>query len=196
LTTAGVRVGQGEFAQAHRRAFDKELHGGIGHGNRCAQAVGDFRHRQGRQTKRDLAGNPDRLAARGENTQPCAALEERLGEQSSCVDEMLAIVQHNQHVAAAQQRHEAWERVFRQDADPECGCKSCRYQLAVGEGREIDEAYAVWQPRAHAVGDGQCDRGLADAPRARDCDQPLLRKSIRQRFHDFGSTEQPHDGQS
>jgi hypothetical protein len=87
---------------------------------------------------------------------------------------MLAIVEHNQHVAAAQERNEAWERVFRQDADPECGCKSCRYQFAVGEGREIDGAYAVWQPRAHVVGNGQGDRGLADTSRARDGDETLL----------------------
>ena len=106
----------------------------------------------------------------------------RSGEQSGCVDDMLAIVEHNQHVAVAHQRHEARERVFRQNADPECGCKSCRYQLAVGEGREIDNAYAVWQPWAHAVGNGQCDRGLADTSGARDGDETLLRKSGRQRF--------------
>src|SRR5215470_17617371 len=108
---------------------------------------------------------------------------------------MLAIVEHNQHVAAAQLRHQAWERVFRQDADPECGCKSCRYQLAVGEGREIDEAYAVWQPWAHPIGDGQCDRGLADTARARDGDETLLRESGRQGFYDFRPAEQPHHGQ-
>src|SRR5215467_57391 len=98
---------------------------------------------------------------------------------------MLAIVEHYQHLAVAQQRHEAWERVFGQDADPECGGNSCRYQFAVGEGREIDNAYAVWQPRAHAIGDGQCDRGLADTSRTRDADQTLLRKSVRHRFYDF-----------
>src|SRR6516225_4475603 len=75
---------------------------------------------------------------------------------------MLTMVEHNQHVTAAQEPHEAWERVFGHDTDPERGCKSCRYQFAVGEGREIDETYAIWQPRAHAVGNGQCDRGLAD----------------------------------
>src|SRR5262249_36322792 len=87
-----------------------------------------------------------------------------------------------------------WERVVRQDADPECGCKSCRYQLAVGEGREIDKAYAVWQPWAHALGNGQCDRGLADTSRARDGDKMLLRKPGRQRFYHFRSTEQPRHG--
>src|SRR5215469_6283250 len=102
---------------------------------------------------------------------------------------MLAIVEHYQHVTGAQQRHEPWERVFRHDADTERGCKGCGYQFAVGEGREIDEAYAIWQPWAHPVGDGQCNRGLADASRARDCDETLLRKSGRQRFYDFGSTE-------
>jgi hypothetical protein len=59
---------------------------------------------------------------------------------------MFAVVEHYQHVAAAQQRHEAWERVFGHDADPERGCKGCRYQFAVGEGRKIDDAYAVRQP--------------------------------------------------
>jgi hypothetical protein len=75
-----VRVGQREFAQAHRGAFDEELHGGIGHRNRRGQAVGDFRHRQRRQAKQDLPGNSDRLAARRENTQSSGTLEERLGE--------------------------------------------------------------------------------------------------------------------
>ena len=95
---------------------------------------------------------------------------------------MLTIVEPNQHVTPTQEPHETWERVFGHDADPERRCKSCRYQLAVGEGREIDEAYAVWQPRAHPIGDGQCDRGLADTARARDGDETLLRKSGRQRF--------------
>src|SRR6516164_1003686 len=115
----------------------------------------------------------------------------RSGEQSGCVDDMLTIVEPNQHVTPTQEPHETWERVFGHDAAPERRCKSCRYQFAVGEGREIDDTYAIWQPRAHVVGNGQCDRGLADTSRARDGDQTLLRKSGRQRFYDFRSTEQP-----
>jgi len=102
---------------------------------------------------------------------------------------MFAVVEHYQHVAAAQQRHEAWERVFGHDADHERGCKGRWHQFAVGEGRKIDDAYAVRQPRAHLVGNGQRDRGLADTSRAGDGDQALLRKSGRQCFYDFRSTE-------
>jgi ABC-type glycerol-3-phosphate transport system substrate-binding protein len=47
---------------------------------------------------------------------------------------MLAVVEHYQHVAAAQQPHEAWERVFGNDADLECTRKGCRYQLLSARG--------------------------------------------------------------
>src|SRR5215469_2656488 len=54
--------------------------------------------------------------------------------KSGGVDDMLAVIELYQHVASAQQRHEAWERVFGNDADPERGCKGCRHQFAVSEG--------------------------------------------------------------
>jgi hypothetical protein len=58
-----------------------------------------------------LAGHPQRLAARGEHAQPRSGREERLGQRRDVGDEVLAVVQHEDRVAAVERGEQQRDRV-------------------------------------------------------------------------------------
>ena len=69
--------------------------------------------RQRRHPPRNLAGHADRLAARRQQRQPWARVEGCNDQRRTGIEQMLAIVQHQQHLAVAD---ELDDRVHRRTA--------------------------------------------------------------------------------
>ncbi len=91
-----VVVGEPEPRQSRLAALDEELH--------CVESAGPDRGARvafGRQTQRfDLVSNFSRdtqqLTTRGQDLQPFSTLQELLAEPSDRIDQMLAVVEHEQ----------------------------------------------------------------------------------------------------
>ncbi len=86
---------------------------------------------------------------------------------------MLAIVEQQQHSPVPKGGDQAGKRIFGVDFQTEHGGNGPRHQARVARRRQIDQPDAVFIIGDHALGDGEGDRGLADAAGPDDCQQAL-----------------------
>ena len=115
-TTTDVRhQGGGSFGQRERRregggALREEPDGGIAQDvARPASWLG-IGQRQGRHLPHDLAGNTQRLPAGAQNAHVRTTAQESFGELNAGVDEMLAVVEHEERTAICQRLRECLDR--------------------------------------------------------------------------------------
>jgi hypothetical protein len=124
-----------------------------------------------------LAGRQDVDARRA--TKNC------LGQLGRRVDHVLAIVEQQQHPLVPEAGDQTGKRILGADFQAEDRCNRARHQARVAERRQIDQPHAVFIALDHALGDGEGDRGLADAAGPDDRHQALARQSRDERRHGF-----------
>ena len=114
--------------QAHRVALSELLERCVGSGYR------EEWHEPG-----CLDGDTERLTTRRENAEPRTATQEGIGEIACRVEEMLAVVEHEQRRPIAQRVDERLdERAARRLADGERRGDVLGEESRIGEGRQLD----------------------------------------------------------
>jgi hypothetical protein len=89
---------------------------------------------------------------------------------------MLTVVEQKQHTAVSKGSDETGKRILGAHFQAEHSGNRARYQASVAERRQIDQPDAMFVFGDHSLGDGEGDRGLADATGSDNRDEALLRE--------------------
>ena len=138
-----------------------------------------------------FARYPERLAAGRQDVDVRRTAEKRRRQAGRRVDDVLAIVEHQQQPAVPERGDQARKRIFGADFQTEHGRDRARHQPRVAERRQIDQPDAVLISADQPLGDGEGDRGLADAAGPDDRHQALVRELCDKRCHDFLAADHP-----
>ena len=126
---------------------------GIGHGHRLDEFD-------------DFSGNAEGLATGGEDLKIRAPAQQRAGEHRDCLENVLAIVEHEQDALVgeviAEQRDRPWCRAILQ---PECRCHRRSDVRTRGDLRQRHEIRAIGEVRPRSAGRAQRQSCLPDAAR-------------------------------
>ena len=124
----------------------------------------------------DLAGHAERLAAGGQDRDATApASEQGVDDLGAGVDQVLAVVEHEQRGFVAQRA----PRGARSRSTPGISCTPSAARAVADHGRGVGHAAQLDQPDAagiaveHLGGDGHRHAGLADTARSGERDQPV-----------------------
>ena len=134
---------------------------------------------------------PERLPAGRQDVDARRSAENRRRQAGHRVDDVLAIVEQQEHPVVSEGGDQAGKRIFGADFQAEHGRNRARHQARVAERRQIDQPDAVFIAGDHALGDGEGDRGLADAAGPDDRHQALARKPRDERRHGFLAADHP-----
>ena len=134
---------------------------------------------------RALARDPERLPAGRQDVDPRHAGENRRRQAGRRLDDMLAIVEQQQHSLVSKTSDQPGKRILGADFQAEHRRNRARHQARVAERRQIGQPHAVFVIGDHALGDGEGDRRLADTTRPDDRHQALARQSRHERRHRF-----------
>ena len=119
-------------------------------------------------------------AAGREHPEPRRLRQQLLEQHDDAVDDVLAVVEHQQHVAAGQPGH---QRLFRRAtallAEPERLGRRGRDSGRVGDGNEVDVAHQSVVALRPVGGDHLGEPGLADAAGPHGGDEPVLPERLR-----------------
>ena len=156
----------------------------------------------GRQRQRadpvDLLGRQaQRLLAGGQHLQARRLREQRGGQLGHRVDEVFAVVQHQQHLHRLQglrQRLPRGDRCAGADGVLQRLLQHTGHvgqqRLGLRQRRQVDEHRAVREAPLQLAGHGTRQRRLADAASADDGDQPMRRQQVGQRLKIVFAPEQ------
>ena len=133
----GVLIGEAEIGPDLARAVGEQLDRLVG-------------QRQRRHPPTHLATNPDRLTARRHKAHRRAAAQQGNNQRGTCVQQMLTVVQHQQHPTVAdkpQQRvHRGAARLVGQAQRAD---HRDRHDIGIGDRRQIDQPH----PAGESTGD-------------------------------------------
>ena len=107
--------------------------------------------------------HPQWLAAGRQDLRPRCTSEDPDRQGSSRFYDMLAVVEHEQHVLIAQPSDHAGKRAFGVDFEAEHGSQRARHEARIVERRQIDQPGATLVVHEQRLGHGQSNRGLADS---------------------------------
>jgi hypothetical protein len=149
-----VRLGQLERRMCHDRAVDEQpdcLVVGKGVRRHRLADVGD---RKRRQREDRLAGHVQRFPARGQHLDAWTCLQQLLRHPGAGLLEMLAVVQHHQHAAAAYVFHHRFEDrrpgLLDESEDRRHGL---RHESRIGQRRQLHEPDAVLEVGQQSFGE-------------------------------------------
>ena len=181
----GVRVGQREVFDGRSHALDEQLHGGKS--RRLGGRQPGRRLRAAERCEAVLAFTryPERFPAGRQDAYAWRSAEKRRRQAGHRLDEMLAVVEQQQHPIVSKGSDKGGKRIFGADFQTEHGRNRARHQAGVAERCQVDQPDAVFVAGDHALGDGEGDRGLADTSGPDDRHQALVRKSRGERRHRF-----------
>ena len=136
--------------------------------------VVEERRRERRRPERRLGGDREALPARRQDRKLGTRAQERCGDPRGVLHEVLAVVEHEQHVGRSERQREHVGRV-RVGAQPDvpCGGDRAGDQRPVGEARKIAEERAVGVTRAGVPRGLERQGGLADAARTENGDEAV-----------------------
>jgi hypothetical protein len=147
---AGVAHVDLEAGRSVRSPFGKQPHRPQAHEIGGRRQPLEVRQRERRDAPRDLALDPERLTARREQHHPGAGAHDRGGKRRAGIDQVLAVVEHDERVAVAELLNER-----RLGVPPVGQCQAQRgrhlgrHQLGVSERGELHQPGAVLK-RRHA----------------------------------------------
>jgi len=96
------------------------------------------------------------------------AFEVGLVQLCGGLDDVLAIVENDQHPLVAHKAGQNWNMRLRQRRKPKGAGQGAREKLRIGRRGEIHEPCSVVIPRGHLMSNRQRDACLPDAPAADD----------------------------
>ena len=125
------------------------------------------RKRQRRHPVDGLAADSERLAAGGDQAQPRAPPDQGVGGLGARVDQVLAVVEHDQDVLRDQGVEQGLQgRPARLRDDPERSGDGRRHRLRIGDRGQFDQPHPVAAAVEQIGGDLQTQPRLAAAARA------------------------------
>src|SRR5262249_34885479 len=144
VATDPGRGPKNRFRQAVRFAPDprEEQANGLGPTELIEGCIG-CRRLEGRDEVVDLTRNTEDLSARAQHTNVLRGCEDSLGHLACSPDDVLAVVEDDQHLAVAQRRAEALERWARTLAQADRGGELWRDEVWLGNGGQVDEHRAI-----------------------------------------------------
>ena len=129
-----------------------------------------------------LAGDPERLARRGQDPDPGRRADEGGDRPGGRRQELLQVVEDEQQAAAGEVRlYELGGRPVGLLGDPQYSCDRRRDERRVADRRELDEHPAVGEPVDDPFGDADREARLAGAARAGEGDDPRAGEEVRDR---------------
>ncbi len=153
------------------RPIDKQLHGFVG-------------QRQRRHPPGHLTGNPDGLPAGGKQSEAAGSAEQREDQLRNGVEQMLTIVEHDEHLATGdepQQRvHRRAARLVRQ---AKCAGHRNRHRVWVGDRCQIDPPDTAVVLACDLARDLHRQPGLANPAGPGQGHQPLLGQQLADMGH-------------
>jgi hypothetical protein len=165
--------GRDAESRFHRRgALDEEAHRFAGRD--LVERVRAERIGNGERRHRKLrfAGDPQRLAARGENGQAGRRLQQLPRERRAGLHEMLAVVEDQEHAPALQVLHQRLDYGAPGFLlHPEHKRDHLRDARCLREGRELHQPHAVGVEREHVPGDFEREPRLSGAADAGERDK-------------------------
>ena len=158
-------------------SFGEQPDGVVGHGGGGFDVgVG---HRERRHPVHHFAGDAEALAAGGEHGELRASREEFAAESGDGVDDLFAVVEHEQDPLGADRFGEGdleWLPADRSDTEELCDLLD--EHTAVDDGAEFGHAEPVGEVGDHPFGDADREAGLAGAARAGQRDHPVLAHEV------------------
>ena len=181
----GVRIGEDEVFDDGRCTFDEQLHGGKGR-----RLGGRKRSRWLRAAERSqavlvLTRYPERLPTGRQDGDAWRSGEKRRRQAGRLLDDVLTIVEQQEHPFVSKPSQQARKRIFGSDLQAEHGRDRARHETRVTERRQIGQPDAMLVAGDQALCDGERDCGLADAAGSDDRHQALARKPREKRRHRF-----------
>src|ERR1700730_7556810 len=127
-----------------------------------------------------LISGAKRFAARRHDLHPRCATTNCDGNGGRCVNDVLAIVEHEHHLLVAQGGDHTGERGLVADFETEYRGKCGGHKGSIPEWRQVDPPDPMVVVTYQVVGNGEGDRGLANPSWANDGKKPVLRQKGRQ----------------
>ena len=169
----GVVVGEAEIGADLSRAVGEQLDRLVG-------------QRQRRHPPTHLAGHPDRLTTRRHKRHRRAAALQADNQRRARVQQMLTVVQHQQHPTVAdkpQQRvHRGAARLIGQAQRAD---HRDRHQIGIGDRRQIDQPHPAAESTGDLGGDLHRQARFADTARAGERHEPVVGQDLPHVVH-FG----------
>jgi hypothetical protein len=168
-----------EALRSCRGALVEQLNGRIRQRLGSRQVDRVRRKRQGGQAVQPFSLGAQRLSAGDQDADLRRHLQDCLDQRRYCANDVLAIVEHEQHLLVAQPSGQPRYRVGARQRDPQHGPEGARHQLGIRQRGEPDERCAVRIRRAYGLGDGYRYRGFADPARPNDAHKATLIQLLR-----------------
>ena len=133
-----------------------------------------IRHRQRAEAEQGLRARPQRFLRRHDEPHHRALREHGVDDGADRVAEVLAVVQHQQHVEVGQGRGQRLGlRAAGREMQPDRARDALRDEIRIGECGELHPPHAIGEAVAKTVGEGKADAGLAHTPGPDDRHQPV-----------------------
>ncbi len=137
-------------------------------------------NRQRRHGERHFPTQVERLAARREDLRLGPGMEERVRELRACLQQVLAIVENDQHLPVPYEPRQRFaDGTSGLLLHPHYGCDGLRHESRIGERCELDQPHAVREIVHQPPSDLQRQPRLADAADTGERHQPVLREQLR-----------------
>ena len=128
-----------------------------------------------------LTSDPDRLTAGRQQGQPRRPTEQRDDQLGAGIQQMLAVVQHHQHLTVANKPQQAVHGgAARLIGQPQRTRHRHRHQLGVGDRRQIHVPHPVGKIAGHSGRDLDRQPGFAHPARTGQRHHPVLRQQLPQ----------------
>ena len=108
----------------------------------------------------------ERLTARRQDLHTRSSLQHLESQSSGGRYDMLAVVEHEEHLLVPQKGEQAGERILRRRAEANCRAKRFRQQRWIANGSQIDKPNTVVVTLGHPLRSRDGDAGLTDTARS------------------------------
>jgi hypothetical protein len=137
----GVRLGEGEALVDGAGALGEQRHGA--EAERLLGRQRGIGNRERVDAQDALGGEPERRLAGDEQAQPGRALVQRLAERGDAREQVLGVVEREQHGQGRERGDEGGEGVAVTDVDAEGGGERAGQRVGIGDLGQLDPAHAL-----------------------------------------------------
>ncbi len=158
-----IRIAQAERLESVGRAVDEELNCREREGFVRLETRRERRHAQPRQPADTLPFHSKRFSAGREDLHARSICQDAIRAGSHGIDDVLAAVEHKQHLAVAQKSAQRSKHACGIRRQANCRGNGVRDESRVLQWRQVDEPHAISGQPDRVFGDGKGNRRLTDA---------------------------------
>jgi hypothetical protein len=162
---------------------------------RCTRRVARLRHGQRAQPVPGLTRQPERLPAGGQHLHIVGARQQGQAQLGGGLDHVLAVVQHDEQLAAGQRRGQHGSvRHPRPRRYLQGSRHRRRYPVRIGDRGQLDQPHPVREPGGDLSADLSGQPGLPDASRPEHGDQTVRAQQAGHFAHRFRPAHEAAQG--